>query len=116
MKFYKIDRQTDKRITKFNLEFVISQVIQTEKGSNIGCIHLKPGSVIGYHQTVVPQLTSSRHGAEGYIRGEKDEHFKVRAGDTIFWTKEEWHETKAGGGLTDIEIEELDPSIDMTEI
>lgn len=117
MKFYKFDNETGKKITIFNSNFVMSRIIQTEKGSNIGCMHLDPGGVIGYHQAVAPQLLLIMVG-EGYVRGEKDEYFKVRAGDAVFWTKDEWHETKTDGGLTAIviESEELDPSIYMTEI
>lgn len=65
-----------------------------------------PGGVIGYHQAVAPQLLLI------------DEYFKVQTGDAVFWTKDEWHETKTDGGLTAIviESEELDPSIYMTEI
>lgn len=117
MRFYKFDKETGKRITKFNSDFVMSRIIQTEKRSNIGCIHLEPDGVIGYHQAVVPQLLLVMVG-EGYVRGEKDEYFKVQAGDAVFWTKDEWHETKTDRGLTAIviESEELDPSIYMTEL
>ncbi|MCC9623768.1 hypothetical protein LPB41_18985 [Thalassospira sp. MA62] len=117
VRFYKFDKETGKRITKFNSDFVMSRIIQTEKGSNIGCMHLEQGGVIGYHQAVVSQLLLIMVG-EGYVRGEKDEYFKVRAGDAVFWTKDEWHETKTDGGLTAIviESEELDPSVYMTEL
>ena len=47
-----------------------------------------------------------------YLRNEKQEYVKVQAGDAIFWTKDEWHETKTATGLTAIVIESevLDPA------
>lgn len=117
MEFYRFDKETGKKISKFNSDFVMSRIIQTEKVTNIGCMHLEAGSVIGYHQAVVPQILLIMVG-EGYVRGEKDEYFKVQAGDAVFWKKDEWHETKTNIGLTAIviESEELTPSSYMTLI
>jgi quercetin dioxygenase-like cupin family protein len=93
----------------------MSRIIQTEKVANIGCMHLEANGIIGYHQAVVPQIILIMVG-EGYVRGEKNEYFKVEAGDAVFWEKDEWHETKTINGLTAIviESEELNPSSFMT--
>ncbi|NUU64307.1 hypothetical protein [Paenibacillus agri] len=50
------------------------------------------------------------------VRSETDEYFKIQAGDAVFWTQEEWHETRTKTGLTAlvIESETLNPSVYMT--
>lgn len=62
MKFYKFDNETGKKITIFNSNFVVSSVIIKQ---------------------LYPQLFLIMAG-EGYVRGEKDEYFKVQAGDAVF--------------------------------
>lgn len=115
MEFYRFDKEIGKRISKFNSDFIISRIIQTEKAAHIGCMYLKEKGIMGYHQAVVPQILLIMAG-EGYVRGEKNEYFKVEAGDAVFWEKDEWHETKTTNGLTAIviESEELTPSSFMT--
>ncbi|MED1802926.1 cupin [Brevibacillus porteri] len=115
MELYRFDKEIGKRITKFNSDFIMSRIIQTEKIAHIGCMHLEANGIIGYHQAVVPQLLLIMVG-EGYVRGEKNEYFKVEAGDAVFWEKDEWHETKTTIGLIAIviESEELTPSSFMT--
>lgn len=111
MEFYKFSENSGKRISKFNSDFVMSHIIQTEKSTHVGCMYLEVNGVIGYHQAVVPQLFLIMNG-EGYVRGDKEEYVKVQSGDAVFWKKDEWHETKTDTGLTAIviESEELCPS------
>ena len=111
MEFYRFDKEIGSRISKFNSDFVMSRILQTEKVTRIGCMHLEANGVIGYHQAVVPQILLIMVG-EGNVRGEKDEYIKVQAGDAVFWKKDEWHETITNKGLTAIviESEELNPS------
>ncbi|MFZ3579730.1 cupin [Virgibacillus sp. DJP39] len=115
MEFYKFDKYSGKAILKFNSDFIMSRIIQTEKVTHIGCMHLEENGVIGYHQAVTPQLLLIMNG-KGYVRGEPEEYFKVQLGDAIFWKKDEWHETKTDKGLTAIvvESEELNPSLFMS--
>ncbi|WP_199619781.1 cupin domain-containing protein [Paenibacillus alkalitolerans] len=115
MEFFRFDREVGKRVTKFGSDFIMSRIIQTEKAVHIGCMHLKANGIIGYHQATTPQLLLIMVG-EGYVRGEKDEYYKVHAGDAVFWEKGEWHETKTDTGLTAIviESEELSPASFMT--
>ena len=111
MEFYKFNKESGKKISKFNSDFIISRIIETNKVTSIGCMHLDKNGIVGYHQAVVPQLLLILNG-EGYVRNEKEEYFKVEAGDAVFWEKDEWHETKTDVGLTAIVIqsEELDPA------
>ena len=114
MEFYKFNKESGKKISNFNSDFIMSRIIQTDKPSNIGCMHLDENGIVGYHQAVVPQLLLILNG-EGYVRNENDKYFKVEPGDAVFWDKEEWHETKTNVGLTAIviESEELTPELFM---
>jgi quercetin dioxygenase-like cupin family protein len=111
MEFFKFSEDSGKKISKFNSDFVMSRIIQTEKPTHVGCMYLEENGVIGYHQAVVPQLLLVMNG-EGYVRGDKEDYIKVQSGDAVFWEKDEWHETKTDTGLTAIviESEELSPS------
>jgi len=103
------------KTSKFESDFMMSRIIQTDKATNIGCMHLDENGVVGYHQAEVPQLLLVING-EGYVRNEKEVYVKVAPGDAVFWEEGEWHETKTEKGLTAIVIEsiELDPSSFMS--
>lgn len=111
MQIYQFKKEVGKKITKFDSNFVMSRIMQTEKMTHIGCIHLEKDGVVGYHQAVVPQLLLVVEG-EGFVRGETDDYIKVQSGEAVFWNLGEWHETKTDTGLTAIviESEELDTS------
>jgi quercetin dioxygenase-like cupin family protein len=115
MEFYRFGQEVGKQISKFNSDFIMSRIIQTEQAAHIGCMHLEANGVIGYHQAVTPQLLLILVG-EGTVRDEQDEYVAVQAGDAVFWNKGEWHETKTATGLTAIviESEELNPSLYMS--
>ena len=111
MEFYTFDKDSGSKISKFNSDFIMSRIIQTNKVTNIGCMHLDRKGIVGYHQAVGPQLLLILNG-EGYVRAGKGEYMKVETGDAVFWEKDEWHETKTDVGLTAIviESEELHPA------
>ncbi|MFG6496124.1 cupin [Fictibacillus sp. UD] len=104
MKIYHFQKETGKKITKFNSDFIMSHITQTQKTAHIGCMYLEENGVIGFHQAVVPQLLLIVSG-EGWVRGETNEYIKVHSGEAVFWEKDEWHETKTDTGLTAIVIE-----------
>ncbi|GIN72944.1 hypothetical protein J14TS2_34190 [Bacillus sp. J14TS2] len=110
MEIYQFKKEVGKRIEKFNSDFIMSRIVQSEKAAHIGCMYLEENGIIGYHQTTVPQLLLIIEG-EGSVRGEKEEFTHVQAGDAVFWKKDEWHETKTHSRLTAIviESEELTP-------
>lgn len=114
MKFYKFNKKSGKEISKFDSNFIMSRIIQTDKPTSIGCIHLEENGVIGYHQAVTSQLLLVLNG-EGSVRGETEEYCYVGGGDAVFWKKGEWHETKSENGMTAIviESEELEPELFM---
>ncbi|WP_335872394.1 cupin [Bacillus sp. 2205SS5-2] len=104
MEIYQFTKETGKKIKKFNSDFIMSHITQTQKTAHIGCIHLDPNGVIGYHQAVVAQLLLIVNG-EGLVKGETGEFIKVHSGEAVFWEKDEWHETKTDTRLTAIVIE-----------
>jgi hypothetical protein len=117
MKIFTFSKEAGKHITKFDSNFVITRIIQTDKPVHIGCMHLEADGIIGYHQAVVPQLLLVVCG-EGIVRSENNTTHPIKAGEAAFWVKDEYHETTTKTGLTAIVIEsdELTPSSFMTEI
>src|SRR5699024_10592927 len=115
MELYKFGKEEGVQVSKFNSDFVMSRIIQTDKPTNIGCMHLDENGIVGYHQAIVSQLLLILNG-EGYERGREEEHDKLQPGDAVNWRKDEWHETKSDKRRTDIVIEgvELNPSEFMT--
>ncbi|QUG41808.1 cupin [Psychrobacillus sp. INOP01] len=114
MEFYNFSKDSGKKISKFNSNFIMSRVIQTDQATNIGYMHLDANGIVGYHQAVVPQLLVVING-EGLVCNDKENYIKVQPGDAVFWEKDEWHETKSENGLNAIVIEsvELNPSLFM---
>jgi quercetin dioxygenase-like cupin family protein len=104
MEIYQFKKEAGKKITKFNSDFIMSRITQTQKVAHIGCMHLEENGAIGYHQAVIPQLLLIVNG-EGFVRGDSDKFIKVHSGEAVFWEKNEWHETKTDTGLTAIVIE-----------
>jgi hypothetical protein len=117
MKIFTFSKEAGKHITKFDSDFVITRIIQNDKPVHIGCMHLEADGIIGYHQAVVPQLLLVVSG-EGFVRGGDDAAYPIKAGEAVFWVKDEYHETTSKSGLTAIviESEEITPSSFMTEI
>src|SRR5690606_3487984 len=114
MEIYTFTQETGKKITKFDSDFVMSRIIQTEQQVRIGCMYLDENGIIGFHQSVVPQLLLIVNG-EGEVCGSNKEYVKVQTGVAVYWEKEEWHETKTDTGLTAIviESEQLSPATFM---
>ncbi len=114
MEIFTFNKDSGKRISQYNSDFIMARIIQTNMSAQIGCMHLDKNGIVGFHKAVVPQLLLIVNG-EAYVRGEKDEYCRVKSGDAVFWEKDEWHETKTDTGLTAIviESEELSPSLFM---
>ncbi|WP_280771602.1 cupin [Salipaludibacillus daqingensis] len=111
MKFYKFDKEIGKEVTHFDSNFIMSQIVKTEKTAQIGCMHLEANGVIGFHKAVVSQLLLIVAG-EGWVRSDDTSKTPVKTGEAIYWEKGEGHETTTNTGLTAIviESEELNPS------
>ena len=90
-------------VTKFGSNFVMSRLFHSPD-LHVGCMRLPPGGVIGMHQAAGPQLLAVVEG-EGWCRRRDGERTSVRAGEAIFWSEGEWHETGTASGLVAIVIE-----------
>lgn len=56
MEIYQFRKDVGKKNTKFDSDFILSRVAQTQSLSQIVCMYLEENGKIGYHQAVVPQL------------------------------------------------------------
>ncbi|WP_340258571.1 cupin [Brevibacillus borstelensis] len=84
MKLFRFDQEAGRPIDKFDsVHATISRIIRTPGSVQIGCIHLGPGGVVGYHPAVVAQLFLVVQG-EGWVRGEEEERTPIRAGQAAF--------------------------------
>ena len=110
MKIFRFGQETGKAITHFDSNFVMSRVLETDEPAHIGCMHLEVNGIVGFHETVSPQLLLIVNG-QGWVRCDSDQMAYVSVGDAVFWERGEWHETKTETGLTAIVIESgnLDP-------
>ncbi|UOQ95005.1 cupin [Halobacillus shinanisalinarum] len=112
MKIFKFNKEVGKHITKFDSNFIMSQIVNTESPAHIGCMYLEAKGKIAYHQAVIPQLLLVLSG-KGGVCGEDKEVVTVEEGNAVFREQGEWHETITEQGLTAVVIESkgLDPSV-----
>ncbi|MGQ7280625.1 cupin [Brevibacillus thermoruber] len=116
MKLFRFDQGVGRTIDRYgSVHAAISRILRTPGAVSIGCIHLGPGGVLGYHPAVVHQLFLVVQG-EGWVRGEEESRTPIRAGQAAFWTAGEGHESGSDSGLVAIVIEGegLDPDAFMT--
>ncbi|CAM5721649.1 hypothetical protein SAFG77S_10485 [Streptomyces afghaniensis] len=76
MKIFRFNKESGKQITQFNSCFIMNRILETKKEAYIGCMYLEENGIIGLHQAVIPQLLLIVSGI-GYVRGEKNEGFKL---------------------------------------
>jgi quercetin dioxygenase-like cupin family protein len=118
MKLVRFDAEVGKSLTVFGSHHVIlSRILRTPDGVQIGCFYIQPGGVIALHQTAGPQLLLVVQG-EGWVRDEGQFRTQVYAGQAVYWEEDEWHETGSESGLMAIVVEgkELEPDPFMQQI
>ncbi|MGG0258346.1 cupin [Bacillus mycoides] len=104
MKIFDFSAEAGKHISVFQSNFIMSKILNHQGNIHIGAMHLQENGIIGYHEAVVSQLLLIVDG-EGYACGANKEKVKVEAGQAVFWTKGEFHETSTEKGLMAIVIE-----------
>src|SRR5262249_7954260 len=112
MRLFRFDAAIGHAITQFASRDAIITAIQ--RGSmqlQLGCLHLGPGGVLGYHPATTHQLLLVVAGA-GWVRAGTEERRLIAAGQAAFWEAGEEHETATDTGLTAIILESssLDPA------
>ena len=118
MKLFRFGPEVGVPITMFGSRgAVLSRILRTSGDARIGCMHIDPGGVIGYHQASADQLFLVV-GGEGWVRGGGVERRSIESGIAAFWRGGEWHESGAGTGMTAIviEAETLDPAKFLLEL
>jgi quercetin dioxygenase-like cupin family protein len=110
MKIYRFDPEVGRSIDQYNSSgFVISRVAHLFEEAVVHCAYLDSDGVIGYHQATMPQLFLVLQG-EGWVRGESPERKLVKAGQAVYWEKDEWHAAGTETGMTAmiVEAEKID--------
>lgn len=112
MEIYQFNKEDGKQISQFDSNFIMSNIVQTENATRIGCMYLEAQGNIGYHEAIVPQLLLVVAG-EGEVCSDDKVFINVKKGDAVFCEKGEFHETISTKGLTGIIIEgeNLTPSM-----
>lgn len=64
----------------------MSRIVTTDRPAQIGLMNLEENGIIGFHQTVVPQILLIING-EGWVRGNEATKFFVKAGDAFLGKK-----------------------------
>jgi quercetin dioxygenase-like cupin family protein len=117
VKLFRFDATTGRPITHFNsVNLAISPIQRFDGHAQLGCMHLGPGGVVGYHQATSPQLFLVVQGA-GWVRGEDPVRHPIMAGHAAFWQTGEWHESGTDGGMMVMvcEADSLDPAQYLVE-
>lgn len=116
MKVYSFGKETGRRITKFDSNFIMARMAKAQSEAHIGFMFLNAGETIGFHQAAVPQLFLVIEG-ECWIKTEEQAPFKLKTSEAVMWECGEWHGTSTDKGVTAlvIESEELMP-MDLFEL
>lgn len=104
MEILSFAKEYGRRVTHYDSNFILSRLAITEGRTVISFMYLEENGIIGYHEAPVNQILYVVTG-EGFVCNEKKEYKHLQAGDAVFWTQGEWHETKTATGLTAIVIE-----------
>jgi quercetin dioxygenase-like cupin family protein len=118
MKMFRFDPEAGRSIDRYNSSgFAISRVIHLPDEAVIHCAYLEANGVIGYHQATMSQLYLVVRG-EGWVRAESPVRIPIRAGQAVYWEKDEYHESGTETGMTAIIIEgvNLDPAKSMPPV
>jgi quercetin dioxygenase-like cupin family protein len=117
MRLFRFDAAVGRPIDQFgSTQLMLSPIARTTGQVQIGCMHIGPDGVVGFHQADPAQLFLVVAG-EGWVRSENPEPVPIQAGQAAFWESGEWHESGSHTDMTAIviESENLDPDQYMPE-
>jgi quercetin dioxygenase-like cupin family protein len=118
VRIYRFDREVAYPITQFDsVDVAMGRVGRFEGTFQVGCFHIDPGGVVGFHEATFPQLFMVVSG-EGWVRGEEPERRPIFPGQAAFWEAGEWHESGSETGMMAVVVESaaLDPTRHMPEL
>lgn len=104
MELFSFAKQYGRKVTQYESDFIISRLAVEEGKTVVSFMYLEENGIIGYHQAPVNQILYVVQG-EGFVCDERKEYKRIQAGEAVFWTSGEWHETKTSTGLTAVVIE-----------
>ena len=111
MKIYKFNKESGKKVEKYDSNLATYlKMLQTNEIANIGCMYIEQKGILGHHQAPVSQLFVVVQG-EGWVTGADQKQINIKAGESAFWEKGEWHTSGSNSGMTAILIqsESLNP-------
>ena len=118
MRMFRFDAEVAHPITQFDSHGVaMGRGVRFEGDAQLGCFHIAPGGVVGYHEATVPQLFMCVSGG-GWVTGTDRRRIAIRPGLAAFWTAGESHASGSETGMMAIVVEgtNVDPTIHMPEI
>lgn len=118
MRMFRFDADVAHAISQFDSRGVsIGRAVRFDGDAQIGCFHIEPGGVVGYHKATVPQLFLCVSG-HGWVRGEDEARVPIQPGQAASWDAGEFHESGSDSGMMAIVVEgtNIDPSVYMPEI
>lgn len=118
MRMFRFDAGVAHPVTQFDSHGVaMGRGVRFEGDAQIGCFHIEPGGVVGYHQAGGPQLFMCVSG-EGWVTGTDRCRVEIHPGQAAFWTTGEFHESGSETGMMAVVVEgsNVDPTAHMPEI
>lgn len=112
MRLFRFDAAIGHTIMQFGSRDAV--IIGIQRGSmqfQLGCLHLEPGGVLGYHPATTHQLLLVVAG-NGWVRAGIGARRPIAVGQAAYWEPGEEHETATDSGLTAIilESDSLEPA------
>lgn len=118
MQIFRFDSAVGRPLTAFGSAAVtLNPIVRCPTATQVGCMRLAAGGVIGYHPAGVPQLFLVVEGA-GWVRGAEPTRTPIATGQAAFWDAGEWHESGTEEGMVAvvIEAESLTPAPYLTTV
>jgi hypothetical protein len=85
-------------------DVTLNPIARSATATQVVCMRLAAGGVIGFHQATVTQLFLVVEGA-GWARGAEPTRTPIAAGQAAFWDAGEWHESGTEGGMVAVIVE-----------
>ena len=104
MQISRFDAQVGKLIDRFESSGAMVTPVARPSTMQAVVMHIAPAGVVGYHQATHNQLFLVVAG-QGWVRGESPERTPIAAGQAVFWSAGEWHESGSDTGMMAVVLE-----------
>ena len=103
MKIVAFGPGSGRHIEQYGSDFEMSRLVHVE-GSDVSCMYLGPGGLIGHHPASTYQLFIVVNG-EGWVESEDRQRVSITSGEAAFWAPGEHHGAGTESGMTVIVVE-----------